>query len=164
VVTYYLSLNLRGARRMRNVLLALILVGSSLGAQQTPLIGEWKITYPGEIRMQDGVVEAIMVTGKLVVRSEGDSLIATLATEPSPQLPARPTLRLATKVGTGDAVFVSRSRATLNINGEERQATSVSTWTLKATGDVLEGSVERRLEGMESPGPGPHPIKGTRLK
>lgn len=149
---------------LRTLSLALVLAGSSPEAQPSPLIGEWKITYPGEIRMRNGVADPIMVTGTLVVRSEGDSLIATLATDASPQLPARPTLRFAAKFGSGDAVFVSRASATLNINGAERQATSVSTWTFKVAGDALEGSVERRIEGMQSSGTGPQPIKGTRLK
>lgn len=149
---------------LRSLSLALVLAASSPAAQPTPLIGEWTITYPGEIRMRNGVADPIMATGKLVIRSEGDSLIATLATDPSPQLPARPALRLATKSGSGHAVFVSRSNATLNINGEERQATAISTWTFKATGDALEGSVERRIEGMQSSGTGPQAIKGTRLK
>lgn len=73
-------------------------------------------------------------------------------------------MRLASRLGDGEAVFVQRGTANLSINGVEQQATSVTTWTLKANGDRLEGTLDRTLEGVDLPSTGPRPITGERLK
>lgn len=148
----------------RTVLLGFALYGTALSAQQTPLVGAWRITYPGELRMRNGVADPVMVNGTLTFQTQGDSLVAELVTDPSPDLPPRPTLRLAARSNAGDPVFVTRSKATLRMNGSEREATVVNTWTFGVKGDSLAGSVDRKLEGVDAPGAGPLPITGSRRK
>jgi hypothetical protein len=115
------------------------------------------------MRIENGTPTAITRTGKLTVAAQGDSLIATLVTDPADGHPNRPDVRLATKAGTGDAVFVQRSTAKLNINGAEQEAISISTWTLIAKGNTLEGTVARKIEGVDAPSAGPQPVTGTRV-
>jgi hypothetical protein len=146
---------------VRTILFALAFNASALVAQQPALVGTWQISYPAELRVMNGVLDPVMATGTLTVEARGDSLIANLLTDASPDLRARPPLRLATKAGP-NPTFESRSKATLNMNGEQTTVTSVNTWIFKATGDHLEGSVERKLEGMEDRNHGPQALKGTR--
>lgn len=54
------------------------------------------------------------------------------------------------------------AKARLNMNGEERIATAISTWTLSAEGDALRGTLERRIDGMDLPVPPAQPVTGTR--
>ncbi|MFN0180176.1 MAG: hypothetical protein ACKVZ0_15355 [Gemmatimonadales bacterium] len=136
---------------------------STSTAQGHPLIGAWSITFPAGMRIENGTPTPITRTGKFTVVAQGDSLIATLATDPADGLPPRPDARLATKAGPGDVVFIHRSTARININGNEREATSISTWTLSVMGDKLEGTVTRQVEGMDAPSAGPQPVTGTRV-
>lgn len=146
----------------RTLALALMLSGSSLSAQQAPLVGTWRITYAGEMRMRNGVPDPVMVNGTLTVQSQGDSLIANLVTDSGAV--RRSPLRLATKTGTGDAVFVNKGKATLRMNGEEREATVINTWTLGVKGDSLSGTLANKLEGIDGPAPPPQPVSGTRKR
>jgi hypothetical protein len=116
------------------------------------------------MRMEDGNAITLMATGLLTIEVKDDSLIGNLVTNPSPDVPARPPARLAARVTAGEAVFVSRTQARLRINGDERHATAVSTWTLRASEDSLGGTVERRLEGLEMGNQGPQPVRGIRQK
>jgi hypothetical protein len=87
-----------------------------------------------------------------------------LVTDPNPALPARPPAHLAGKLGPGEAVLVSRTKATISINGSAGEAVAVSTWKLQAKGDSLSGTVERKLEGHEMGNQEPKPVTGTRKK
>lgn len=133
-------------------------------AQANPLVGTWKMTYPVGTRVENGAATVISGTGTLVVEAKGDSLVARLKTDPVEGRPARPETRMAAKATAGEVVFEMRSPARVNVNGEERDATSVSTWMLRASGDVIEGTVARRLEGSDLPPTGPLPVTGTRAK
>ncbi len=148
----------------RTIILALALSSTTLSAQQAPLVGTWRITYAGEMRVRNGVADPVMVNATLTVQPQGDSLIASLVTDSSSTLPNRPPLRLATKAGGGDAIFLSNSKATLNMNGDERQVTVLNTWTLSVKGDSLSGTLGRQLEGMGDRGPPPSPVSGTRKR
>lgn len=151
----------------RVIAAALTLLGAPLGAQQHPAIGTWQLEYTVGMRVDNGVPTVIRGTGKLTVVAAGDSLIGTLETDPVPDLPPRPPARLAgTARGSAPAVFEQRSVATLNLNGEEQQATAVSTWRLHIHGDSIEGTVERRIEGASVPLPPQpaQPVKGTRAR
>ncbi len=141
----------------------LAISAASLPAQQA-LVGAWKVSYAGEVRVENGAPTVTTRTGVLTIAAAGDSLIANLVTDASPDLPPRPPLRLATRASGEQAVFESRSTATLNMGGNMQTATAVSTWTLKVNGDRLEGSLARRLEGMEGPPVAPQPVTGTRQK
>jgi hypothetical protein len=148
----------------RFMVLALALVGTALHAQQQPLAGTWKVTFPAGMRIQGGTATPLIATGILIIEVKDDSLIGNLVTDATPEIPARPPARLAAKVSAEKAVFVSRTEARVNINGQERKATAVSTWTLRATGDSLGGTVERMLEGLEMGNQGPQPVSGVRQR
>lgn len=148
----------------RAIVLALTLSSSALAAQQHPLAGIWQLSYPAGVQIENGVRTVLMGDAELTIQAQGDSLIATLAYESRPDLPSRPPSRMAAKAGAGPVVFVQRSTATLNTDGNEREAVAVSTWTLSATGDAIEGTVERRIEGFPEGDQTPQPVKGTRQK
>jgi hypothetical protein len=138
------------------------LFGTMLQAQQPALVGTWRITYTAGLRMENGMSTAIMGSGTLTIVAQGDSLIGELVTDSSAGLPPRPPARLAATASTGEATFTSRSKAMVNIKGNRQEATAVSTWTLRASGDSLSGSVRRTLEGFDAPPQGPSPVTGTR--
>jgi hypothetical protein len=146
------------------VVLVLALYGSALTAQQAPLVGAWRISYPGDLRIRNGVADPVMMNATLTVQAKGDSLIADLVTDSAPNRPARPALHLAGKAGNPEAVFITRSKATLNLNGNAQEANVINTWKLAARGDSLAGTIDRTLEGIDAPGAGPLPITGTRKK
>ena len=148
----------------RAIALALTLSSAPLAAQQHPLAGAWQVTYPAGVQIENEVKTVIMGDAQLTVEAQGDSLIATLAFVPQPGLRSRPPVRMAAMAGAGPVVFVQRSMATLNTDGNEREAVSVSTWTLAANGDALEGTVARRIEGFPEGDQDPQPVKGTRQK
>ena len=148
----------------RAIVLALTLGSSPLAAQQHPLAGVWQLTYPAGVQIDNGVRTVLMGDAQLTVEAQGDSLIATLAFVPQPGLRSRPPVRMAAMAGTGPVVFVQRSTATLNTDGNEREAVALSTWTLSASGDAIEGTVARRIEGFPEGDQDPQPVKGTRRK
>lgn len=149
---------------IRAALFTLFVGSVPLSAQSHPLVGVWQVSFAGGMRIENGAPTPILRTGKLTVAIQGDSLIGTLVTDPMPDLPTRPPVRLATKAGPGNATFLQRSKVTINMNGNEQEATSVSTWILAATGDQLEGSVDRKIEGFDGPGGGAQPVTGKRVK
>jgi hypothetical protein len=152
--------------RSRPLVAALLLAVAPMAAraQASPLAGRWAIEFTAGMRVENDEPTAIRAKGTLTITEEGDSLVATLKTEPIENMPPRPEVRLAAKKGPGNAVtFVQRSQARLNMNGEEREVTSISTWSLTATGDALAGSVRRELEGMQMPGMPEQPVTGTRV-
>lgn len=142
--------------------LLLLTVAASPLAAQSPLVGSWQISFPGEVRVVNGETTVIPATGVLTLVTQADSLIGTLVPDPTPDRPNRPALRLAGVAEAGKATLISRSTATLRMNGDSREATVLSTWVLGANGDSLEGTLERRLEGMSGPGQGPSPVTGQR--
>ncbi len=141
----------------------LVLAPLAAHAQSHALAGKWTIEYAGGMRIENDTPTPIMAKALLTITVAGDSLIATLAMEPNPNLPPRPESRFAAlKVAGNEIVFTQRSEARLNMNGEEQLATAVSTWTLKADGDALTGTLGRRIEGMDLPMPPAQPVTGQR--
>jgi hypothetical protein len=140
------------------------LYGAALPPQQSSLVGVWHISYQAGLRLENGAATPIMETGTLTVTVKGDSLIGDLVPDPSPGSSPRSPARLAAAASDAEAVFMSRTEATLNINGVRREATAVSTWRLRARGDTLSGTVARRLEGVDVPPQEPGPVTGTRRK
>lgn len=149
----------------RTLVIVLALSHGALQAQQQPLAGSWQVTYPAGMRIENGVETPLIATGSLTIEPRADSLIATLATDPSPDMPPRPPLRLAAKAGTGEATFVAHSKGTINMNGNEREIAVTSTWVLRATGDSLEGSIVRAVDDAEPVTPRePGKVTGVRKK
>lgn len=149
---------------IRAALLSLALASSPALAQSHPLVGVWQISFVGGMRIENGTPTPIQRTGKLTVEVKGDSLIANVVTDPMADLPTRPPFRMATKAGAGTASFIQRSKVVINTNGDEQEATSISTWSLGAKGDQLEGTIDRKIEGHDGPGGGAQPVTGKRVK
>lgn len=154
------------SRSLNSMLLGAAVLGAGHGpllAQANPLVGSWKVSFAAGTRVENGTATTITGTGKLIVQVQGDSLVGRLIPDPI-EGATRPESQMAALNGAGKAVFVQKGKANVNMNGESKEVTSISTWTLTANGDTLEGTVERRLEGMDAPSRGPQPVSGTRIK
>lgn len=143
---------------------ALLVLPGALAAQSHPLAGAWDVTMPAGAKMEAGVVTPIMANGTIVFSVERDSIIGTMKLEPPAGYPARPPSRLAAKLGATPTVFVVISQATINANGVESVRSVTSTYTMAATGDTVEGTVERYIEGEDMPMSGPQSFSGRRSK
>ncbi len=153
--------------RLRTLAATLFLSASPalLSAQTSPFIGDWSVEVTAGMRIENDEPTPIRAKARLSIVAKGDSLVATLVVDPIPDTPPRPPATFATARVPGSEIrFVQRSQATLNMNGDERQATVVSTWTLKVDGDTISGIVAREIEGMMGPGMPPQPVSGTRVK
>lgn len=150
---------------LRRIVTVVSLVATTAAqAQSHPLVGTWDVDFPGGARMENGELTTLMAKGKLEIVAQGDSLIATLTVIPSAEIAARPPARLAARRTDGEATFVQKSQARVNMNGEETVHEITSNWTLHATGDVLEGTLAR-TGPMDMLGAGaPQAVKGTRAK
>ncbi|MCC6245197.1 MAG: hypothetical protein IT353_20300 [Gemmatimonadaceae bacterium] len=152
---------------IRELICAAFLSMASATAPTQPhaIVGDWTMQLPGAVRMENGEQTITYVKGTLNVVAQGDSLIATLATEPVEGRPARPPARMAvaTSAAGGTVTFTPRSEATLNMNGEEVKRTSISTYAFTVTGDALKGTITRSIEGLDIP-MNPVDITGTRVK
>lgn len=152
---------------MKRVLaVAFVLGAAPLAAQQAPHVGVWRMTYPVKMRVENGMVTPVSGTGTLTISASGDSLLATLEADPMPDVDPRPPLQLGGKPSGANVTLVGRSTATLNFNGNERQAVAVHTWTLTLANDSLNGTVDRQIEGMAMAmgGPTAQPVTGVRKK
>jgi len=145
------------------LLLAALVLPRLAHAQSHPLVGEWSVSYVGGMRIENDQRVPLTVKGVLSIAAEGDSLVATLKTEPPAGAPARPPARFAARSVSGKVTFTHRSEATLNMNGEESKRISISTYVLDAAADALTGTVTRQIEGMDFPIE-PQPFTGTRVK
>lgn len=149
------------------LLLAALVLPRLAHAQSHPLVGEWSVSYVGGMRIENDQRIPFTVKGVLTVALEGDSLVATLKSEPPAGLPAapspRPPARFAAKAVDGKVTFIHRSEATLNMNGQESKRTAISTYALEAKADALTGTLMRQIEGMDIPVE-PQPFTGTRTK
>lgn len=153
----------------RTALFATVFLASplALSAQSHPLVGAWTVSFSGGARMENGTVTQLPATGTLTIEAVGDSLVATLVTNPIEGLPPRPPTRMATAAKSGDVVFVSRTPARVTVNGETQEAIGVSTWMLRVNGDNLEGTTQRKVEGLAGahmPDQPAQPVSGTRNK
>lgn len=152
-------------RLARTTLLLLPLLAAPLAAQDHPLVGNWTISFTAGMRMENGAATPITATGTLAFAAQGDSLIGTLTTDSIAGQPRRPPSRMAARTVAGEMTFVLRSPARINMNGEVREATGVSTWVLLANGDALTGTVQRRIEGLDDvqlPDQPTQPVTGKR--
>lgn len=153
--------------RIRSFALATVVALAPLTAQaqSSALVGDWSVAITAGMRIENDEATPIRAKARLSIVLQGDSLIATLTVEPSENVAPRPPGRLtAVKSSANTVSFVQRSQATLNANGEERQVTVTSTWSLTADGDAITGSVSREMEGMMGPGMPAQPVSGTRIK
>jgi hypothetical protein len=149
--------------RVFAVSLVVALATPTLAAQTHPLAGRWEMDYERGHRSEDGVLTSIRGKATLTLELRGDSLVGTFEPAAQPDMPKPATQRFAAKPTARGAVFVVRSEIKLNMNGEIETREAVTTWTLEATGDTLEGTTLRTFTGMEM-AVEPVPVKGTRVK
>ncbi len=134
-----------------------------LPAQAHPLVGAWDLTYAAGMQVENGVATPIEATAGFTVTLEGDSLIAVLERPAVDGMAQRPPSRFTTPLSTTwPIVFRQTSEATLSMGGGTEKRTAISVWSLTVTGDVIEGSVERSIEGLDLPTAGPQPVRGVR--
>ena len=151
-------------KHISSLVVLLTLGSASLHAQQQPLVGAWRVHFQAGMRVENGEATPIFADGTLTVQSTADSLIGTLSTDPTADMPARPPARLAARATTGQATFIAHSKATISVNGAEHDAAVVSTWVLQAKGDSLTGTVSRKIDSPEAGPQEPRPVTGVRKK
>ena len=113
--------------------------------------------------MENDNVTSVMGKAVLTIRQQGDSLIAVLDAPPRDDGTPTPQQTIGGHDGAEGAVFVAKSQAKVNINGEMSSVDMIVTWTLKANGDALSGTVFCEMLG----GPAtlvPTPVTGSRAK
>ncbi len=143
---------------------ALLVLPAAAQSQSHPMTGKWAVEYAAGMRVENDVPTPIMAKASLTVEAVGDSLIATLVTEPTADLPPRPPVRLATRRADGKVAFVQRTTLRMNRDGEESSHPATITWQFEVSGDAISGTIERKVEGMELPVGVPGALKGTRVK
>ena len=145
----------------------LLLLGGALrsAAAQTalPPLGKWTIEYERGHRIENDVMTPIIGTGVLTVSQAGDSLSAVLEAGPRPDGSAVPPAMLRGRMTNDGAVFLQKRQVQINENGEASTREIVLTWTLRAVGDALVGSLHSEVQGDHMPMV-PSPVKGTRFK
>ena len=147
----------------RSITLALVLSASPLAAQQS-LVGAWDVSYTAGMHIENGVSTPVKGTGVLTIKSQGDSLIGDLVNTAVGDMPARPPVRMAAPAAGDTVTFTALGKATMMRNGTHSEATVISTWVLSAAGDRLEGTVARKVEGIDSAFQGAEPVTGSRRK
>jgi hypothetical protein len=149
------------------VLLSGLLVPGTLVAQANPLLGIWRVHAPAGTRITAEGATAIYADGTLTVEAKGDSMIATLRTEPIAGGTQKPPLRFAVlPPASGDVTFTAATETRTTMNGQTLNPTALLvTMVLRASGDSLGGTMERvPTNDDELPRTGPQPITGRRVK
>ena len=149
----------------RSLLLAALMAAPvvAVAAQDHPLVGAWKITYAGGVRVENGASTPIEATARLTVEVQGDSLIAHFVPDPV-EGRTRPPFRLAARNATGAVTFIQRSEATVTMGGSAQSSAVTTRWTLMVSGDTIDGTIDRSIEGLPMPTGGPQPVSGTRQR
>lgn len=143
---------------------ALITAGVGPVHAQSPnaLVGKWSIEYERGRRLENGEATPIMGTAELTIAQSGDSLVATLVASARPDGSVPPPSTFGGHANGDDVVFVQNQTVQINANGEMSTRDITLTWTLRASGDALSGSLARELPMMPD-SQQPSPVKGTRV-
>ncbi len=143
---------------------AATLSAAPLAAQPAAsLVGKWTVEWEAGRRVENGVPSPIHATGVFTVVTSGDSLLGTMeVTKRSDgSAPPKP-FTIGGRMTASGAAFRQVSQARMVSNGEEMSREAITTWTVRANGDQLEGSLSREITGMQI-NVEPSPIKGKRL-
>lgn len=150
---------------LQEALLTVVMMLSGLpAAAQEPLVGTWRVIYPAGVQVDNGVQNTVMGTGTLRIVAQGDSLVGDFVPDPVAEFETRGPSRMAGLKGTGMVPLVTSSMLVLEVNGEQRGITLVSTWELEAKGDSLTGTLSHRVEGANLAAQEPGPVRGTRTR
>ncbi|MCC6245969.1 MAG: hypothetical protein IT353_24260 [Gemmatimonadaceae bacterium] len=151
----------RGVTMHLLLALSLALSAPSFGAAQShPLVGEWKIRVPTQVRGENGAPTPMTLNGTLTVAQQADSLVATITMDPVPGQPASPLRRMAAVRRSGVVRFASTTTATLRGGSDEMQREATTTYVLDVKDNQLVGSIELEIPGV--PDIPPRAIAGTR--
>jgi hypothetical protein len=126
-----------------------------------PLVGSWSVEYERGRQVENGVATPIMGKGALAIVVQGDSLVATLTSGPRPDGTTAPPAVMSSRPTADGAVFVQKSKARVNVNGDTQEVEMTLTWTLRAAGAELTGTLAREIPAFQDAAP-PTPVKGTR--
>lgn len=138
-----------------------LVVPAGAAAQSHQLVGVWTVTHPSGMRVENGVRTPISGTATLTIETKGDSLVANFVPD-SVDGHARPPSRFAAKTVEGAVTFVQISEAILDFGGGEEKRTATARWTLAVKDGMIEGTVDRTIEGLAIPMGGPQPVSGVR--
>lgn len=145
---------------------AVALLGAApLQAQNsTSAIGQWAIEWELGRRVQDADVQVIKATGTLTVKTDGDSLVATIAVKSrSDGAPLPSTLTLGGRASATGAVLSQVQQMRMNVNGEETVHNAKVTWALTVHGETLHGEVTRQMPMMIEGAGAPSAVTGKRI-
>ncbi|WP_337172839.1 hypothetical protein [Gemmatimonas aurantiaca] len=151
------------SRLLISVAAALCMAAPLAAQPASPLLGKWSIEWELGRRVEDGVPSPIRASGVLTVVASGDSLLGTFeVTQRSDNATPPKPFTVGGRVTASGAAFVQRSEARLNMNGQEMVREALTTWTMRANGDQLEGSLSREISGMQI-SVEPTPVAGKRI-
>lgn len=132
-------------------------------AQET-LAGAWNVTWEIGRTRADGGATAVMATGVLAVRADGDSLAATvvISRHSDGGTPVVPRFAMSGRRTATGGELLQYPQTTLSNGSDDRQPQAVFTWQLAVRGDRLSGVIRRELAsaGIELP---PVQVTGTRV-
>lgn len=145
---------------------ASLVAPNALAAQSattTPLVGKWTVDYEVGRTMENGEETPIRGRGTLTIVQSGDSLLVTIQSATRPDGTVPPPSTSGAHVANGQATMVQKRTMRMNMNGTETTQDVYLTWTLKAAGDALTGTLARKMPDMPEAGT-PSMVSGTRIK
>ena len=126
--------------RLSGLLLLVIALGASEAAAQS-VAGTYTWEVATRMRRDEGGTETVdeKAQARLTIQLKGDSIVGSYAVAlPGRETPARE-VRGTWKGNT--ITFNISSRATLNVNGDERQVETVQVYTATIDGDEIKGTI-----------------------
>ena len=151
------------SRRLAAVIAFCALAGSVRAQSATPLIGRWTVEYEVGRKMEDGDVTPIRGSGRMIIAPSGDSLLVTIQAPPRPDGTVPPPATVGARSSDGSTTFTQKQQVRVNLNGEESTRDVVLTWSLKASGDVITGTLTRAMQDAPAMLT-PSPVSGARVK
>ena len=128
-----------------------------------PLVGRWSVEYEVGRRMENGDVEAIRGTGQFTIAESGDSLLVTIQGPKRPDGTTPQPATMGARAAAGATTFAQKQQVRINIDGTESVRDVILTWTLRATGDVLTGTLARTMQDAPEMMQ-PSTVSGVRVK
>ena len=139
------------------------LAGPARAQAANPLVGRWAVDYEVGRKMEDGEVTPIRGSGRMTIAPSGDSLLVTIQAPARPDGTVPPPATVGARSNDGATTFTQKQQVRVNLNGDESTRDVVLTWTLKAAGDALSGTLARAMQDAPAMLT-PTPVTGTRVK